>query len=92
MKTLDNANICIDKKGRIGIIGSILAATAQFFIFDADGNTSEATPTPVADLTLAPLDGIPHPRRAVLSDAQWAELGHANSVPIAMSKRASVAE
>lgn len=78
---LDNSNICIDKRGRVGIIGSILSNTAQFHVFDNDGNTGEATPTPVTDLSLAPLESIPAARRAVLTDGQWYELGHANSVP-----------
>ena len=81
MKPLDNSNICINKSGKVGIIASILASVAQFHIFDADGNTGEATATPVADLTLAPLESIPAARRAVLTDGQWYELGHINSAP-----------
>jgi len=75
-KPLDHSDICVDHAGRVGLIGSFNGGKVQFYYFDADGNTGEATDVDLEDLTRAPLDAIPPNRRAVLADVQWNELGH----------------
>ncbi len=75
-KPLDTSDICVDRRGNVGIIGGFGGGKVQFYAFDADGNTGAATECDLEDLTRAPLDEIPPNRRATLADVQWAELGH----------------